>query len=540
MPAARLLPLGVRHRRRRRLREPRAPAHAAGGRGRRRAPPAARRGPAVRPPRRRRAAARGRARRDRAADRPARARAAVPPGAAPRPEPVAAPTPWSRRPSTASWQAAQPTVPADDGARRRGSASSTSTRPPARRPGSASASSRSGRSSSSPPRGSSSATPTARRGLERRLEVAVERRSARSCAAASQPMDAGDGSSSSSARRRRGCARPPRRCAPASPRQGLPASFSSAPFRRTLRPAGTLARRSVGAGAPPSAPAPGDPASAGACRRSGPPPAHGRARHAGKVTAAAWAACRRTILGALLRYRAAASAPCRPTSNTFTGGREPRPAASFSFTTAFKATLVASVDPRATAPRALLRAGRYRRRQRAAAARTRPERARHRPHVPAADVRGRCATSRPSSCSPASGRSRRDTVTLLNSNPRFIEAYMVGLNHELARSCSGASSRRPARDRTSSASGTRAATPRPMASCPAIHEWAPAAAPRRQLRRRRRAARAADPRRAAAPLPGRPHLRRQGQDAERRSARRRSCRSSAAGSIPTSPSSAST
>ena len=25
-----------------------------------------------------------------------------------------------------------------------------------------------------------------------------------------------------------------------------------------------------------------------------------------------------------------------------------------------------------------------------------------------------------------------DTVTLLNSNPRFIEAYMVGLNHELA------------------------------------------------------------------------------------------------------------
>ena len=33
---------------------------------------------------------------------------------------------------------------------------------------------------------------------------------------------------------------------------------------------------------------------------------------------------------------------------------------------------------------------------------------------------------------PGVGTIDLDTVTLLNSNPRFIEAYMVGLNHELA------------------------------------------------------------------------------------------------------------
>ncbi len=72
----------------------------------------------------------------------------------------------------------------------------------------------------------------------------------------------------------------------------------------------------------------------------------------------------------------------------------------------------------------------------------------------------RCATSRPSCCSPASATIVPDTVTLLHSNPRFIEAYMVGLNHELAASCCGASSRATCADATSAASGTRAASRR--------------------------------------------------------------------------------
>ena len=90
---------------------------------------------------------------------------------------------------------------------------------------------------------------------------------------------------------------------------------------------------------------------------------------------------------------------------------------------------------------------------------------------------------------------------------------MVGLNHELASellwrefpSDTRASYFRQFWDTRGIAA--------PMPQLPPIREWSPAAGARRQLRRRS-ARRAADPRRAAAPLPRRADLRDQGEDDE--------------------------
>jgi hypothetical protein len=77
---------------------------------------------------------------------------------------------------------------------------------------------------------------------------------------------------------------------------------------------------------------------------------------------------------------------------------------------------------------------------------------------------------------PGVGRIEADTVTLLNSNPPFIEAYMVGLNHELSAELLWREF--PSDLRSTSFQrfwDTRGATEE-IGQLPAIHAWAPAAA----------------------------------------------------------------
>ena len=56
-----------------------------------------------------------------------------------------------------------------------------------------------------------------------------------------------------------------------------------------------------------------------------------------------------------------------------------------------------------------------------------------RAHVPAADVRRRCATDRQPTSFPDWSDVPPDTVQLLQTNNRFIESFMVGLNSEMGR-----------------------------------------------------------------------------------------------------------
>jgi hypothetical protein len=208
-------------------------------------------------------------------------------------------------------------------------------------------------------------------------------------------------------------------------RQGLPASFSSAPFRRTLRPAGSRARRSRTPAAPElqrlatSLGRPVSPIGPAAGTRGLVTPVNVRGQMSRLPP---------NVIGALLRYRQAVAA-VQAYANGFTGRPQPVPSV-FQLTPTFKANLVASLDPRQTAPRRFYA-------RVASAAGTEPAR----PRPGASVITGPSfpqpmyETLRdlsPEFLLPGVGRIDADTVTLLNSNPRFIEAYMAGLNHELS------------------------------------------------------------------------------------------------------------
>ena len=197
----------------------------------------------------------------------------------------------------------------------------------------------------------------------------------------------------------------------------------------------------------------------------------------------------------------------------------------------------------------------------------RPDRADHgRAGIPAADVRAAARHLARTGCCRAWSRSRRTRVDAARQRTHaFIEAYMVGLNHEMARAA--AVERvpdRPARQLLPAVLGRRAATcrrpgdptdPDELRRAAQGHPADPPLAPRPRLwattrtgRTRARPTRAAGPRRAAAPLPerGRSTPARpvigptsdNGRVARTRPTKLSRC--SAARSRPTSPSSAST
>jgi hypothetical protein len=206
--------------------------------------------------------------------------------------------------------------------------------------------------------------------------------------------------------------------------QGLPASFSAPAFRRAVKP---VAPSKVGF---PRAPLPFQ---AIATRLGTALPVLGLpGGSTGAVTGAVMvetvAKVPRTNIAAHLRYRAAAAA-LRDYAAAFSQ-RAIESRVQFGFTAEFKASLVAGLDPRQTA------APRFYARVSAAAGTVEP------PPAPGESVLFAPSFPQPMYESlrdlspelllPGVGTIDLDTVTLLNSNPRFIEAYMVGLNHELA------------------------------------------------------------------------------------------------------------
>ena len=76
---------------------------------------------------------------------------------------------------------------------------------------------------------------------------------------------------------------------------------------------------------------------------------------------------------------------------------------------------------------------------------------------------------------PGVGTIEADTVTLLNDNPRFIEAYMVGLNHELGAELLWREFPSDMRGTYFQSFWDTRGTPSPMGQLPAIHAWDPAA-----------------------------------------------------------------
>jgi hypothetical protein len=264
--------------------------------------------------------------------------------------------------------------------------------------------------------------PTAVRGVERRLEVAVAvlgsvvRRRL-------EPMEAG---------------RLVQFLGPASTRmlastetlhaslaqQGLPASFSAPAFRRVVKP---VAPSKVGF---PRAPLPWQ---ALASQLGTALPVLGVPSGAtGAVTGAVMTQTvnrvPRTAIPAHLRYRSAAAA-LRDYAETFSQ-RPVEARIQFGFTPELKGSLLAGLDPRQTAtPRFYARLS-------AATGDVAPppaagESVLFAPSFPQPMYESLRDLS-PELLLPGVGRIDLDTVTLLDSNPRFIEAYLVGLNHELA------------------------------------------------------------------------------------------------------------
>ena len=262
-------------------------------------------------------------------------------------------------------------------------------------------------------------------------------------------------------------------------RHNLPPSFSSPSFRRLVRPGGAPSRRG-GSRDGPDAAALGDAPRQRRPRRR-PDPDRARPRHAdGARPAGEQDAADEDLRH--LRYRDAASA-VRDYVNRFFGlpPIESRP--TFEFDASLQQTLVARLDPQQTAP------PRFYARVSAAAGGVAPPRRRARASSSRRASRSRCtsrcATSRRSCLLPGVGTIDADTVTLLKDNPRFIEAYMIGLNHELARELLWREFPSDMRGTTSAASGTRAARRRRCAAAGDPHLGSGDRA-RQELRRGRR------------------------------------------------------
>jgi hypothetical protein len=252
--------------------------------------------------------------------------------------------------------------------------------------------------------------------------------------------------------------------------QNLPSSFSSTSFRRLVTPGGTPTRRgsngstmamqalatSLGSlvpivGAPPTAP--------------------------GLVTQTELVQqvnkTPRTAIPRHLRYLQAASA-VRDYVNTFFGLRSIPLRRQFTFEQSFKATLVEKLDPRQTAP------ARFYARVSSVEGAVEP------PALPGDSVLFTPSFPQPmyealrdlspELLLPGVGTIEADTVTLLNDNPRFIEAYMVGLNHELASELLWREFPSDMRSSYFPSFWDTRGTPSPMGQLPAVHTWDPAAA----------------------------------------------------------------
>jgi hypothetical protein len=204
---------------------------------------------------------------------------------------------------------------------------------------------------------------------------------------------------------------------------GLPSSFVSASFRRFLRPAGTLSRRTFAAvsSLPSLATRLGNTVA----------PIEPPAGTLGLVTPVLVGAI--TLLGQITpaqqRYRDAVLA-VQTYFNSFTRTRPTAPAGQFTFTAAFKTTLMTSLNPRQTV------SSRFFARLSSATGAVQPparpgESVLSGPTFPQPMYEALRDLS-PEFLLPGVGRIEPDTATLLEPNSRFIEAYMVGLNHELA------------------------------------------------------------------------------------------------------------
>jgi hypothetical protein len=209
-------------------------------------------------------------------------------------------------------------------------------------------------------------------------------------------------------------------------RDGLPPSFSSPPFRRLQRPAGTLARRRSPAPLDPqrvatrigtAVPVAGPPAGTGGLVRE----EHLRAKMGGAGLAAA------AVEPALARYRAAITDAQRY-FGPFAGSPAP-PGPVYEFTGGVRTGVLASLDPVASTARRF-------------AARVTTPGAGLAPLGLATVGLARPGFTRPmyealrdlapDLLLPGVEAIEADTVTLLDSNGRFIEAFLLGLNHELA------------------------------------------------------------------------------------------------------------
>lgn len=205
-------------------------------------------------------------------------------------------------------------------------------------------------------------------------------------------------------------------------RQNLPPSFSSAPLRRALRPAGTLSRRR----------SPQAPFMQRIVTRMGTPvlaigPAPGTP---GFVTPDHVQAQISVIPHDLRRYRDA-MVEMLTYVNRVSSELIPAPRPVFQLgAPAFKPELVAALDPRQTLPR------RFYARVTSGGDPVAP------PARPGATVLAQPSFPQPMYQAlrdlspelllPGVGKIVPNTITVLNSNPRFIEAYMAGLNHEIA------------------------------------------------------------------------------------------------------------
>jgi hypothetical protein len=253
--------------------------------------------------------------------------------------------------------------------------------------------------------------------------------------------------------------------------RNLPPSFSSAPFRRLVRPGAPASRRGefpggvlplqrvatrLGSAVPIVGPAPTTP---------------------GLVTQTELVQqvnkTPRTAIFAHRRYAAAATA-VRDYVNDFFGVRAIPIRQTLTFDATFKSSVVAKLDPRQTVP------ARFYARVSAAGGNVEP------PPAPGDSVLftptfpqptyEQLRDLSPELLLPGVGTIELDTVTLLNSNPRFIEAYMLGLNHELAAELLWREFPSDMRGSYFRSFWDTRGTPNPLPQLPAIHTWNPTAA----------------------------------------------------------------
>ncbi len=207
-------------------------------------------------------------------------------------------------------------------------------------------------------------------------------------------------------------------------RQGLPSAFSSSSFRRALRPAGA-ANRKDGFSLPPS------PQAVATKLAAGVPAIEPATGTKGLVTPLIVKDVLITgqVTPAMARYREAVIA-AQNYYDRFSGRRLPAPAPAFTFSAELKSVITAGLAPQVTAPQ------RFYARIASAAGPVTPPSAAGASVIPGPVFpQPMYEALRELSADyllPGVERIDADSVMLLASNPRFIQAYMLGLNHELA------------------------------------------------------------------------------------------------------------